>query len=77
MNASTGPTAASPTGTGYELRFRSLFDEGRAYAFPCDAEGHVDLDRLSDRARDNYFYARTVVGREFCCPKVRQTDAAH
>jgi len=26
----------------YELRFQSLFDAGRAYAFPCDASGHVD-----------------------------------
>lgn len=77
MNASSCPTAASPVATGYELRFRSLFDEGRAYAFPCDAEGHVDLDRLSDTARDNYFYARAVVGREFCCPKVRRTAPTH
>lgn len=77
MNASPGPTAAAPAATGYELRFRSLFDEGRAYAFPCDAEGHVDLDGLSERARDNYFYVRTVVGREFGCPKVRRTLAAH
>jgi hypothetical protein len=75
MNASPCPVAAVPVPTGYELRFRSLFDEGRAYAFPCDAQGHVDLDGLSDRARDNYFYVRTVVGREFGCPKVRQTVA--
>ncbi len=55
----------------YELRFCSLFKEGRAYAFPCDADGHVDLDRLSDRARSNYFYARTVIGREVSVPAVR------
>ncbi|HJV71561.1 hypothetical protein [Ideonella sp.] len=55
----------------YELRFRSLFNEGRAYAFPCDAEGHVDLDALSPRALQNYFYARTVVGREFSMPFVQ------
>jgi hypothetical protein len=55
----------------YELRFRSLFDEGRGYAFPCDARGHVDMDALSDRARNNYFYARTVVGREFATPAVQ------
>ena len=35
----------------YELRFQSLFDAGRAYAFPCDAAGHVDMDSLSDAAR--------------------------
>ncbi|HEX6703771.1 MAG TPA: hypothetical protein VF169_03340 [Albitalea sp.] len=56
---------------GYELRFQSLFDEGRGYAFPCDAQGHVDMDALSDRARLNYLYARTVIGREFAMPAVR------
>ena len=55
----------------YELRFISLFKEGRAYAFPCDANGRVDLDGLSDRARSNYFYARTVIGREVSVPAVR------
>lgn len=57
--------------TAYELRFRSLFDEGRGLAFPCDAAGRVDLDALSPRARHNYFYARTVIGREFAMPAVR------
>jgi len=60
----------------YELRFRSLFDEGRGYAFPCDVEGHVDIDTLSERARLNYFYARTVIGREFTLPAV-QASACH
>jgi hypothetical protein len=55
----------------FELRFQSLFNEGRALAFPCDAEGHVDLDALSERARHNYLYARTVVGREFATPAVQ------
>ncbi len=55
----------------FELRFQSLFSEGRALAFPCDGGGHVELDRLSERARTNYFYARAVVGREFAVPVVR------
>ncbi len=54
----------------YELRFCSLFQEGRAFAFPCDADGHVDIDSLSDRARKNYLYARTVIGRELSMPAV-------
>lgn len=49
----------------FEVRFQSLFDAGRAFTFPCDEQGHVDLDGLSERARHNYFYARAVVGREF------------
>ena len=55
---------------GYELRFNSLFDEGRAYSFPCDVAGRVDMDALSERARNNYLYARAVVGREFSIPAV-------
>jgi hypothetical protein len=58
-------------GPVYELRFQSLFDEGRAYAFPCDALGRVDMDALSDRARQNYLYARAVIGREVAMPAVR------
>ena len=54
----------------YELRFQSLFHQGRAMSFPCDAEGHVDLDALSERARENYLYARAVVGREYAVPAV-------
>lgn len=56
--------------SGYEVRFRSLFDEGRALAFPCDASGRVCMDDLSERARHNYLYARAVVGREFFRPEV-------
>ena len=55
----------------HELRFQSLFNEGRGYAFPCDAEGHVDIDALGDKLRQNYFYARTCIGREFRIPAVR------
>ena len=58
----------------YEIRFQSLFNEGRALSFPCDAEGHVTLDSLSERARDNYLYARAVVGREYAFPCVRMSD---
>lgn len=55
----------------WELRFDSLFDDGRGWAFPCDAEGCVDLDRLSDRARINYLFARAMIGRDVAFPVVR------
>lgn len=54
----------------YEIRFRSLFNEGRALSFPCDAKGVVDMDCLSEKARCNYLYARHCVGREFAAPAV-------
>jgi hypothetical protein len=56
--------------TRCELRFQSLFKAGYSYAFPCDAAGKVDLDSLSSAARENYFYARTLIGREFAHPTV-------
>ncbi|WP_284615253.1 hypothetical protein [Aquabacterium humicola] len=64
-------SARSHDASSYELRFDSLFIEGRGMSFPCDAAGQVDLDALSERARCNYLYARAVVGREFSTPAVR------
>ena len=52
------------------LRGERPFVEGRGLAFPCDCNGQVDLDALSDRARSNYLYARAVVGREYRQPAV-------
>ncbi len=55
----------------YELRFHSLFDPGRSFCFPCDPQGHVDLDALSERARNNYLYSRAAVGHDLASPVVR------
>lgn len=54
----------------YELRFQSLSNAGRGYVFPCDADGNVDIDALSNKARMNYLHARTMVGRDLSCPAV-------
>jgi hypothetical protein len=54
----------------FELRFCSLFDAGRGYSFPCDAAGSVDMDSFSDNARNNYFFAHRVIGRDFATPAV-------
>jgi hypothetical protein len=56
--------------TRYELRYTGLFNRGRGFAFPCDVQGHVDIDALTDQGRVNYFYARTVVGVELSAPFV-------
>lgn len=53
----------------YEIRYQPLL-EGPALSFPCDEKGRVHLDALSDRARNNYLYARAVVGREYARPAV-------
>ncbi|CAN7729158.1 hypothetical protein LJR290_006958 [Variovorax sp. LjRoot290] len=59
----------------YELCFRSLFHSRPGFAFPCNARGEVHLDGLSERARNNYFYARAMVGRELAPPSVAQHAA--
>jgi hypothetical protein len=58
------------TVAAFHLCFRSLFDSGRGFAFPCDAGGQVNLDSLSEKARLNYLYARAMVGRELAVPAV-------
>lgn len=55
----------------FYLCFWSLFGIGRSFVFPCNAAGHVDMPTLSRRARDNYLFARAMVGRELHAPSVQ------
>lgn len=71
MNTST---ARQGNAAIYELRFQSLFDQGRALSFPCNARGEVDLDALGEKALLNYLRARTTIGRDYAHPAVSQTD---
>ena len=66
MDTGSGPTGRSCT---YELVFAPLH-QGRSFAFPCDATGAVELNDLSERARNNYLLARALVGRHFQMPTV-------
>jgi hypothetical protein len=59
------------TQSQFELRYQSLFNNGRGFSFPCDPKGRVNLDELSNRARLNYLYARAMVGRELTHPAVQ------
>ena len=70
MKLSTQPAHAA----SHEVRFRSLFNEGRALSFPCDAAGHVPMDELSELARHNYLFARALVGRDFAMPEVHACE---
>jgi len=63
--------ATNQASAEFELRFRSLFDAGRGYSFPCDQVGRVDIDALSDGARNNYFFAHSVIGRDVAMPAVQ------
>ena len=55
---------------GFHLRYASLHHAGQSLAFPCDEDGDIDLDTLPERARNNYFAARAMVGREFAYPVI-------
>jgi hypothetical protein len=66
-------SSSSSSASNYQLCFKSLFETGRGFAFPCDPRGEVDLDRMSEKARNNYFYARAMIGRELTYPAVEPT----
>jgi hypothetical protein len=60
----------------YEIQYQSLTDQNGLMRFPCDGQGHVDLNDLSPQAAENYLFARAMVGRDFALPAVveqRQT----
>jgi hypothetical protein len=54
----------------FQLCFASLSGTGRSFRFPCDAGGMVDLDGMSEQLRNDYFYARAMVGRELAQPAI-------
>jgi len=64
----TGLTSSSTP--AYLIRFPSLFQNGRGMAFPCDSNGTVNIDELTERGRLNYFFARAMIGRDFGFPIV-------
>jgi hypothetical protein len=68
---------STPQPQRYELRFASLHQEGRALVFPCDRSGHVDFDGLNEKARNNYFYARSTIGRDFALPRIDPVQVTH
>jgi hypothetical protein len=69
MTAALTPAAESLA--RYELRFQSLFHSGRALAFPCDREGEVQWEAMTDGARASFLRAQGSVGREYASPAVR------
>ena len=72
MNAVDGQQSQPASGRDrYEIRFQPLFQEGCALSFACDQEGHVNLDHLSEAARNDYFFARAMVGRSYGMPLVQ------
>ena len=65
-------SASMPFKPEFEVHFCSLLRRGFELIFPCDREGRVNLDALSDRAKTDYLFARAMVGREYAKPAVRR-----
>jgi len=68
------PLPAAESLARYELRFQSLFHAGRALSFPCDRQGEVQWDAMTDGARASFLRAQGSIGREWASPAVQLTD---
>jgi len=64
------PTHSIQAQSAHFLMFAGLFPTPRTMSFPCDEQGHVDLDGLTRRALDNYLFARSTIGRDYDVPIV-------
>ena len=69
---SPGRAAAEAT---HLLHFEPLTVGEAGLDIPCDPQGRVGLDALGDKLRNDYFFARTLIGRLFAAPTVRHAPA--
>ena len=60
------PSARRPASV--ELRFVHRRNDHQSLVFPCDAAGCVDLDALDERSRNEYLFARALMGRDYAFP---------
>ena len=66
------PSAHRPASV--ELRFAHRHNDRESLAFPCDAAGRVDLDALDERRRNEYLFARALMGRDYAFPVMASRD---
>ena len=67
----SNPLPSAESIARYELRFQSLFHSGRALAFPCDPQGEVHWDTMTEGARASFLRAQGSVGREWASPAIQ------
>lgn len=60
-----------PAQATHLLHFEPLTLGDAGLDIPCDPQGRVGLDALGDKLRNDYFFARTLIGRLFSAPTVR------
>lgn len=63
--------------SSYLLHFEPLSATGAGLDIPCDPQGRVGLDALGDKVRNDYFFARALIGRLFARPTVRAALPLH
>lgn len=51
-----------------EIRFEACTAPGDGFAFPCDQCGRVDLDALRVQDKNDYLFARAMVGKSYFPP---------
>ena len=61
----------------HRLLFVSLFHPGRGVSVPCDPDGEVHMEDLSERMKNAYLAARALVGREYALPIVEPMHSLH
>ncbi|PTT80342.1 hypothetical protein DBR42_19550, partial [Pelomonas sp. HMWF004] len=66
----TAPADAAVVPATHLLHFEPLTAGDDGLDVPCDASGRVRLDTLGDRLRNDYFFARTLIGHLFAAPTV-------
>jgi hypothetical protein len=58
-----------------ELQFLPRFGGQRRLVFRCNADGHVEIDKLSEHERVDYLFARALRGRDYSLEIVTALDA--
>ncbi|HEV6965782.1 hypothetical protein [Roseateles sp.] len=69
------PTPRKAEQATHLLHFEPLTAGDAGLDIPCDPSGRVGLDALGEKLRNDYFFARTLIGRLFAAPTVRHVRA--
>jgi hypothetical protein len=75
MDARTHPTSVADIDCRHQLRFAWLHDPGHGIAFPCDGNGNVDINALTEPRRTIYLGAWAMVGHYYARPTIQIVNA--
>ena len=75
MAPNDSPHHGAATKSHIALQFLPRFGGHRRLVFPCNAAGHVEIDKLSEHERVDYLFARALRGRDYSLEIVTTLDA--